>query len=84
MAAFDNSNSLAVNSYSFYIAACYGDTPPCGFRRSLQPVLAISNLVGWTGGLGCQLEMDTQLAAGTLSLSIQAGLVVTLILLSLC
>jgi hypothetical protein len=29
--------------------------------------------VGWTGGLGCQLEMDTQLSAGMLSLSIQAG-----------
>jgi predicted permease len=83
LAVFDIGNSFVANSYGFYIATYHGDTPPCGFRHSLQRVLAIPNLVGWTGGLGCQPEMDTEFAAGTLSLSILAGLVVTLILLSL-
>jgi predicted permease len=56
LAAFDLGNSLMANSYGYYLAGCYGDKPPCGFRHSLKRVLALPVL--WAGLAGLAVNLS--------------------------
>ena len=56
LAAFDLGNSLIANSYGYYLAGCYGNKTPCGFRHSLKRVLALPVL--WAGFAGLAVNLS--------------------------